>query len=367
MSLARANGNQRCMICDRDVTDRPISASVGLGGGNAKADVTIIQQFLNSLSTLEGGPAMILAEDGICGPKTRAAISKYQTFALGWSDGRIDPQGKTIKALTGYICDSPTVLPGSLGLSTAGRPAANAPNTSPPAPGSDGALFLTIAYSCLRVMEPSLGMLRWKLVNKFPPIMALLQKHFGTASEKVTNADAAHVENVLSRIHAHMARANAFGKMSFENIILYETAPAGNDIAFTVRGGDKMSTKQFQIYVDKGIARKYPGFSIWLTSIYGDQPSHEKHWTVLHEFCHFVGPRDGFPATIDDHGYAFEAKFGTLGKFKRLHNAESLSLFFLEWCFGTEAILRLPRLSMFTTHFGASPKVVVPGHEIVMS
>jgi hypothetical protein len=127
-----------------------------------------------------------------------------------------------------------------------------------------------------------------------------------------------------------------------------------------------MSTKQIQIYVDKGVVSKNPGQSIWLTNLFANQPSHEKHWTVLHEFAHFVGPRDGFFTAINDNAYAFESHFLKLSKFARLHNAESLSLFILECCIGTQAISVLPRLSSVKSHFDAFPKVT-PSGEVVTS
>ena len=55
-----------------------------------------------------------------------------------------------------------------------------------------------------------------------------------------------------------------------------------------------------------------------------------------------------------------------MNKFKKLHNAESLSLFFLEYCIGTQALSGLPRLKTVKAHFDAFPKVV-QGGDLVMS
>ena len=86
------------------MTDRPIGHSVGAGGINAKADTLAVQQLLNSVPREEGGPDLLLAEDGLIGPKTQAAINKVQKKVLSKPDGRIDPGGPTIKALIGVIC-----------------------------------------------------------------------------------------------------------------------------------------------------------------------------------------------------------------------------------------------------------------------
>lgn len=72
-----------------------IENSVGVGGENVAADVKKIQVFLNSISDLSGGPEQRLDEDGIAGPKTIAAIERFQRMQLGFEDGRVDPQGKT--------------------------------------------------------------------------------------------------------------------------------------------------------------------------------------------------------------------------------------------------------------------------------
>jgi hypothetical protein len=84
-----------------------ISASVGQGGRNHIADVRTIQDALNNASPVSGRPMPPLAVDGIVGPKTLAAINAYQRQHLGFSDGRVDPHGPTIRALNGNGGTSP--------------------------------------------------------------------------------------------------------------------------------------------------------------------------------------------------------------------------------------------------------------------
>ena len=73
-----------------------ITASVGQGGKNIKADVIKVQNLLNKKNAK-------LAVDGSCGPKTIAAITAFQkqVVKLSKPDGRIDPNGTTWKALNG--------------------------------------------------------------------------------------------------------------------------------------------------------------------------------------------------------------------------------------------------------------------------
>ena len=134
MSLVAVSSHRTCFFCSNEATDKPIGGSVGKGGTNKKADVRIVQAFLNSTPPEDGGPAFLLAEDGIIGPKTQAAIDKFQTKVLRQPDGRIDPHGPTIKALTTFICDSDSVPAGRLGLD--GRPgqAAGSPSKPPTPP-----------------------------------------------------------------------------------------------------------------------------------------------------------------------------------------------------------------------------------------
>ena len=76
-----------------------ITASVGLGGTNRKTDVQLIQTLLNAVPLAKGGPTPSLKPDGLCGPKTCSAISRFQSIQFGASDGRIDVGQKTIQRL----------------------------------------------------------------------------------------------------------------------------------------------------------------------------------------------------------------------------------------------------------------------------
>lgn len=72
-----------------------ISASVGERGINSRLDVVKVQGLLK-LKGADPGPA-----DGICGNRTIAAIKKFQGRFLSRPDGRIDPNGLTLRHLMG--------------------------------------------------------------------------------------------------------------------------------------------------------------------------------------------------------------------------------------------------------------------------
>lgn len=75
-----------------------ISYSVGLGGRNHKMDVRTVQTRLNELMD---NSRPHLKVDGISGSKTHGMIADFQESVLNfkWPDSRIDPNGKTLKAM----------------------------------------------------------------------------------------------------------------------------------------------------------------------------------------------------------------------------------------------------------------------------
>jgi peptidoglycan hydrolase-like protein with peptidoglycan-binding domain len=92
---------------------RTISGSVGRMGKNLPADVTTVQELLNNVPADSGGPVPLLAVDGIAGPKTNGAIQKFQQRQIGFSgaDGRVDPDGPTLKKLNEFDTSSGGATP----------------------------------------------------------------------------------------------------------------------------------------------------------------------------------------------------------------------------------------------------------------
>jgi len=80
-------------------------ASVGgQGGRNMPPDVVTVQQLLNQVPNAQGGPFPPLISDGLCGPKTVAAIQSFQLAHFGWkgADSRVDPNGPTLAKLNEF-------------------------------------------------------------------------------------------------------------------------------------------------------------------------------------------------------------------------------------------------------------------------
>ena len=72
---------------------KKINASVGKDGTNNAADVVIVQRLLNQRGFPCGTP------DGVCGSRTRDAIVAFQRGFMHKPDGRVDPDGNSIKRL----------------------------------------------------------------------------------------------------------------------------------------------------------------------------------------------------------------------------------------------------------------------------
>ena len=71
-----------------------ISGSVGRGGKNLKPDTRKIQRFLSEIF-----PATPLQADGKVGRKTIRRIERFQRRFTQHPDGRVDPNGRTLKRL----------------------------------------------------------------------------------------------------------------------------------------------------------------------------------------------------------------------------------------------------------------------------
>ncbi len=100
--------------------DKTITGAVGMGGTNRQPDVRTVQLLLNAVPEPWGGPMPRLAEDGLIGPKTNAAIRRFQQVQLGTiftPDSRVDANGRTLKRLN-HIASSGQRPGGAVNIST---------------------------------------------------------------------------------------------------------------------------------------------------------------------------------------------------------------------------------------------------------
>ncbi len=110
---------------------KAIQGSVGKSGVNGSQSVLIVQYLLNCVPAANGGPVPELVVDGIAGPKTIAAIERFQKAHFSSADGKVDAKGNTLKALQQYdpFPQIPLVIKGqqSKGLKIGGSPGEKGP------------------------------------------------------------------------------------------------------------------------------------------------------------------------------------------------------------------------------------------------
>jgi len=75
----------------------PITSSVGSGGTNTSGDVMYVQILINDYNARNGNS--LIKIDGLMGPETIGAISAFQEQNAPVTDGRVDPDGATLRAL----------------------------------------------------------------------------------------------------------------------------------------------------------------------------------------------------------------------------------------------------------------------------
>ncbi len=75
----------------------PIHASVGLNAANIRGDVILVQILLNDWRVRNS--VAPIEVDGLVGPETIGAITAFQKKFMAISDGRVDPNGPTLRKL----------------------------------------------------------------------------------------------------------------------------------------------------------------------------------------------------------------------------------------------------------------------------
>lgn len=101
-----------------------ILKSVGMGGVNRPDDVKTIQDLLNLIPQVLGGPLPLLKVDGLAGPKTNGAIYGFQKkqFGPAGADGRVDPGQQTLQKIIELLNNSVGPNPPSPSLFTGFTP-----------------------------------------------------------------------------------------------------------------------------------------------------------------------------------------------------------------------------------------------------
>jgi hypothetical protein len=300
-----------------------IQAAVGQGGANQRADVRVIQDALNQVPVVNGGPEPPLNVDGLCWGKTLAAIRKFQKVACGfrWPDGRIEPEGRThLKLRQFYKPPSAETVPQVY----AHFPAALS--------------WIYAARNALREAE-------FKLHGRPAPPRGteLTNKYFHL--DKVSKRDAlaavGRIRGVYNTMETCIGRSTVmtmqgtgyFQEDPLENTCWAYTWPGGYTMPGPPSGGPPVTgatdpkpqpgVRKDAIYV---CPRK---LNMVLSEFYTV--------VVVHELAHFCGPIEGSPDAIVDHGYRRKPGFFQLSPRNAERTADCYAHFAAEAKLGREA------------------------------
>ncbi len=291
-----------------------ISASVGVGGRNLTNDVMEIQKGLNKVPPDKGGPLPMLVVDGICGPKTNAAIRNFQMrfFGASGADGRIDPGKQTINKLNQVIfSNSPKLdlvndaallasLTSNFGLVQQGVRAANA--------------NILRAKTVVDADDdtPSFGGTRAEKMDR-------LNRHFKI--DKFPKSQRSQELNRVGKVFEFMNRIVNF-PLFFDGKGFFELDTSGDPrIAFTFGNGFFAPGE----VADNGVRKDTMHFGKRSISTVGIPDL--VAFIMTHEMAHFIGLPDGTFIGDSGRGWFDDAIMQNLSLQQRLQSADPYATF----------------------------------------
>lgn len=348
----RRGGN--CFLCappGRLVSGIAITGSVGQGGRNHPDDVRTIQDALNNVTPANHRPVPPLATDGKIGPKTLAAIHAYQRRKLGWSDGRVDPDGPTIHALDDG------------GTSPPGKPASPKPIPTP-ATDDENRTFITTVGAALptarhwvqaaqRTLDaaidantdrgspiiPDLGLREFGLVEKY--------FHINKLSRPQRRLYMHDLRRVFRDMDIVISQSIIGGGLVGYGSGYFQPDPSDGKQssteynAFTYFGGWNASNRNGRPRMSK--QDNYVGPNLREDTVFFPV-SHYRAKTqeyitlvVVHELAHFVGPSVNSGLRIGDHSYRSKPGFFHIDSSTAKRTADVYAHFAGEATLGREA------------------------------
>jgi hypothetical protein len=339
VAVCRTNSDSGCRVVSfspsKKTGSATISAAVGIGGKNQAADVRTVQELLNNVPTASGGPVPLLAVDGLIGPKTNAAIQRFQKAQLGWADGRVDPGGPTITRLGGFAKRGGGVDFGK-GEAVAGQsnPIMEAFRLTtmvisiPDAKTAVSQAISRVDQAATFVMLGGGGL------TTNSTSFDIVDRHFlfkGVGREQ-TLSELQFMRTTFLRMKTVLDdRASVFG------------APTRGRNLFDIDPFPDKTDPRVKAYVPRSSVEHTDGVTpnrMYLCRGLDGQPQDRYTHILIHELGHFVD--DETPdREITDHGYAFFGTLKTLPHEKRLHNADTYAIFAFENAFGKERVLKM--------------------------
>ncbi len=307
--------------------DDRINSPVGENGRNIADDVRTVQRLLNGVPPGSGGPGKPLKTDGVAGPLTKAAIKQFQSRQLLRADGRVDPEGPTLKKLRAL----------NLGGGLSGQAAPATPGVTPPA----GDITLRLATALLVAPEVRSAIVRARSALEgllfTPPgglfrekVEILFNQHFGRPGKQEKDSFSFVLRNYANMLSAaDNPRPSVFGG-TFGNF--YDIDP----VNFVKNKDGEPIFAYVRIRGRKNAALDAAGIDftkIYLTAAVDGRPRDQFLLLGLHELAH-LSSNQGPSVFLEDNAYGFQPKYFTISHQSRLRNADSYANFAFENAFG---------------------------------
>ncbi|MBK6972000.1 MAG: peptidoglycan-binding protein [Sterolibacteriaceae bacterium] len=314
--LVRANTGNACITYrfEGGQSAWTIDKSVGQGGFNHKGDVQTIQRLLNLIEVSDGGPMPPLAEDGLVGPKTIGAIRGFQQFHHTGSDGRVDPNGPTLKKMN----EVPKNRLAQQNASRLARTAQAMPD------------LVAMARKAQRTAEAAMDFLRLGIgSSKRAHELADLHFAFGRQAQGATIAELAFIRTTFVRAAGVLvSRASPLTGGNPFGVSIYTIDPLGRDW---------MAYSPMQLGDDNRDIPEVHSGHVYLCNRLdaGVVPDLFTH-ILFHELIHFVDD-ESKEHRIVDHGYREKAM--KLPHSLRMHNSDNYALFASHIHFGRDRLI----------------------------
>ena len=288
--------------------DEPVGS--GFKAKNLDGDVRTIQESLNKIKPLHGGPTVPLDVDGKCGPKTNAAIQNFQFKQFGWkgTDGVIEPGKQTITRINQLLFSA-----------------------IPIPPGSDQEIKLKLV-SHMGLVATAIHAATTSLMTALVPAGGIdmgqarandrIDRHFAL-NKAPASARNNNIRDILSVFNMYtnvLLMPGALGAGAFE------MDPTGDPrIAFTFSNG-------FFHKGEKDPKRDIPLDRIYLgrRAFFALTDSELCAFIMLHEMAHFVGFPGGSFIPDNGRGWFTDDTIKKLTPDQRMHNADSYAAYATE-------------------------------------
>jgi hypothetical protein len=300
--------DQRCLQ-QIPTPDRPddlvfpisLSKSVGQGGENLLDDTRTVQRALNRVKPEQGGPTPLLGIDGIFGPKTRAAICRFQSQQVGFADARLDPGGPTLAKLNQLLGKRSEAGLSQISSITPSRGrVANAPGSFSVTDENMKTVYLEFVPAAHSCVVAAVTLLQTPSSDR---ARSLLNKYFRLDQNTAAMHDLALIKQTFEKIQRLLARNAVLAEKTFIPMpgvfTLAQLARTGV-LAMTQPNGAALKGKTSKVRMMDGSVFFVEDDKIWIQVTYFFCTDDLKIGTLVHELAHYVGAPEGRPDMIDD-------------------------------------------------------------------